>query len=380
MRFLHTSDWHLGASDGVTNLFDDQYFFVDDICRIISENKVDAVLLAGDVYDRSVASAEAIKLYDYAMSKLCIDMRIPVLTIAGNHDSAERLSSCRDLLAGAGLHIAGDLEREVRRISFEETDVYLLPWITEEKVKSVFPEKKADVKSIEDAFRIVLDTIREDFVPGKKHILVSHAFITNTPTCTSDRAAVIGLATQVSAELFEGFDYVALGHLHAPRDVNSFIRYSGTPMAYSFGDEEKQTKSVTIIDTADMSRSIVPLKQLHKRTTLTGTLEEILHPTAEADVINGYVKAEVTDSVIGAETISRLKDIYPHILDWHGKMYTGSEGKTSMTLEEYEKFADDPMEVFRRFCIDKRGGEPNAHQTELFAKAVKEAENETLIS
>lgn len=380
MRLLHTSDWHLGASDGARSLLEDQYFFVDDICRIAAENKVDAVLLAGDVYDRSVASAEAIKLYDYAMSKICLEMRIPVLTIAGNHDSAERLSSCRDLLAGAGLHIVGDLEKEPCVVELGDTDVYLLPWITEEKVKGVFPEAKAEIKGIEDAYRVVLDKLRASFAPGKKHILVSHAFITDTPTSTSDRAAEIGTATQVSAELFEGFDYVALGHLHAPHDVNSFIRYSGTPMPYSFGKEEKQTKSVTLIDTADMSRVEVPVKLLHKRTTLTGTLEELLHPTAEADVANGFVNAAVSDCVIGAETLSMLRGVYPNLLDWHGKNYSGSEGSTSMSLEEFEQLADKPEEIFRRFCIDRLKREPDEHQIELFAKAVKEVNNETVIS
>jgi len=379
MRFLHTSDWHLGACDGVTGFKDDQKFFISEICRIAGEEQVDAVLLAGDVFDRSVSPAEAISLYDDAMSTLCIDMKKSVLVIAGNHDSAERLSSCRDLLAKAGLHIAGELEREPMVVSFDDTDVYLLPWITEEKVKTVFPEEKPNIKSIEDAYRIVLDKLRAGFAPGKKHFLVSHAFIRDCKPCESDRAAVIGFATQVSAQLFEGFDYVALGHLHAPGEVTPAIRYSGTPMPYSFA-EEGQTKSVTIIDTDDMSHKIVPVELLHKRTTLSGTLSELLHPTADKSVTEGYVNAIVSDTVIGTEVLGQLREVYPNLLNWNGINYSGADGRTSLSLEQFEELASDPVEIFRHFCRDIMNIEPNDRQAELFAKAVEEVNHETLIS
>ena len=381
MRFLHTSDWHLGAGEGTKSLLKDQEYFIDDICRIITENAVDAVLLAGDVYDTSVSTREAIRLYDRTMSRLCLDMHVPVLMIAGNHDSSERLSTCRDLLSGAGLYVAGEVERMPNIVEIGDSDIYLLPWITEEKVKSVFPESKESIKSLEDAYRVVLDMLRESFRPGKRHILVAHAYIENCPTSESDHAAVIGTASQVSAKLFDGFDYVALGHLHAPNDVTKTIRYSGTPMAYSFGDEEKQTKSVTIIDTADMSRTVVPVRQLHCRTTITGTLEEVLHPNVTEEVRTGYVKLIVTDSYIGTEAAARLRDIYPELCDWHGTEYTSTGGKTVMTMEEFEALADDPIEILRRFCSEKIGIELTEHQTELFTKAVEEVENsETVIS
>ena len=139
MLFLHTSDWHLGATAGEQDLIEDQRYFIDAICRIVQERRVDAVLIAGDVYDRSVPSGAAVGLYDYAMDRLCRELGVRVLAIAGNHDSAERLGSCGSLLDKAGLHVLGMAQREPKAVEFPDTQVFLLPWITEEKVKSLYP-------------------------------------------------------------------------------------------------------------------------------------------------------------------------------------------------------------------------------------------------
>lgn len=378
MKILHTSDWHLGAMDGNRSLFEDQMFFIDRIAGIAKENGVDAVLIAGDVYDRSVASAEAVKLYDYAMTKLCLETGVTVLSIAGNHDSAERLSSCGELLSQAGLYICGSLERSPFAVPFPDTDIYLLPWITEEKVKSVFPDKKEEIHSPEDAYRIVTDNIRADFAPNKRHILVSHAFVTDSETSTSDRAAEIGFATQVSAKVFDGFDYVALGHIHKPQNVTERIRYSGTPMPYSFGKEETQEKSVTLIDTGDLSQKILPLPILHSRKTFSGTLTEILHPTCSDDEKNGFVRLNITDEYLGLETLSRLREIYPNLLEAFGKSFEGEETTVTLKVEDLKKIENDPIEVFCHFCREQTGEEADPHLLELFKEAVKKTEEETV--
>lgn len=378
MIFLHTSDWHLGATEGEYDLLEDQYYFVDEICRIISERKVDAVLLAGDVYDRSVASAAAIRLYDYAMNRICRELHTKVLTIAGNHDSAERLSSCRQLLEKAGLYISGAAEREPKVISFDDTEVFLLPWITEEKVRSLYPEERESIGSLTDAYRVVTSHMRDRFLPDKKHIVVSHAFITNSETSTSDRAAEIGFATQVSADVFDGFDYVALGHIHKPQDVSARIRYCGTPMPYSFGKEETQVKSVTLLDTETMAQEIIPLPLLHKRTTFTGTYEELLNLNCPEEEKNGYVRLNVTDTAIGLELLSKLKLVYPHPLVVSGKVYEGDETTITLTMEELEQMENDPRQVFKSFCREEMGEEATPHFVELFEKAVSRYEEGTV--
>ena len=376
MLFLHTSDWHLGATGGERELLEDQRAFIDAICQIVEKRHVDAVLLAGDVYDRAVASAAAIGLYDDAMDRLCRELGVPVLVIAGNHDGPERLASCGSLLDRAGLHVLGAAQREPKVVSFPEAEVFLLPWITEEKVKSLYPEEREKIQSLPDAYRVALDRMRERFTPGKKHIVLAHAFITDAETSTSDRAAVIGTAAQVPASVFDGFDYVALGHIHKPQNVNAYVRYSGTPMAYSFGKEESQEKSVTLLDTETMEKEIVPLMPLHRWTTLEGPYETLLAGEYPEETKNGYVRLNVTDSAVGLEMLSRLREQYPNALVIAGKAYDGDNTSITMTMEQLEQLESDPQEVFRSFCREEMNQEATDHFLELFKNAVAVAEEE----
>lgn len=376
MIFLHTSDWHLGATGGERDLWDDQKYFIDAICGIVREKRVDAVLLAGDVYDRSVPAASAIGLYDYAMNRLCGELGVKVLTIAGNHDSAERLASCAGLLDKAGLYLQGAAQREPRVVEFADSQVFFLPWITEEKIKSLYPEERDGITDLTEAYRVAVNHMREKFIPGKHHLLLSHAFITNAETSTSDRAAEIGFATQVPASVFEGFDYVALGHIHKPQQVNPFIRYSGSPMAYSFGREERQEKSVTLIDTASMTQEVVPLPLLHRWTTLTDCYEALLAGEYPEEIREGYVRLNVTDTAVGLDMLSRLRQVYPNALVVAGKTYDGEDTTITLTMEQLEQMESDPAEVFKSFCREEMGQEATDHFLQLFARAVEEADAE----
>lgn len=376
MIFLHTSDWHLGATGGERDLWDDQKYFIDAICSIVREKRVDAVLLAGDVYDRSVPAAPAIGLYDYAMNRLCGELGVKVLTIAGNHDSAERLASCAGLLDKAGLYLQGAAQREPRVVEFADSQVFFLPWMTEEKIKSLYPEERDSINSLTDAYRVAVNHMREKFIPGKHHLLLSHAFITNAETSTSDRAAEIGFATQVPASVFEGFDYVALGHIHKPQQVNPHVRYSGIPMAYSFGKEERQEKSVTLIDTASMTQEVVPLPLLHRWTTLTDSYEALLAGEYPEEIREGYVRLNVTDTAVGLDMLSRLRQVYPNALVVAGKTYDGEDTTITLTMEQLEQMESDPAEVFKSFCREEMGQEATDHFLQLFAQAVEEADAE----
>ena len=376
MIFLHTSDWHLGATGGERDLWDDQKYFIDAICSIVREKRVDAVLLAGDVYDRSVPAASAIGLYDYAMNRLCGELGVKVLTIAGNHDSAERLASCAGLLDKAGLYLQGAAQREPRVVEFADSQVFFLPWMTEEKIKSLYPEERDGITDLTEAYRVAVNHMREKFIPGKHHLLLSHAFITNAETSTSDRAAEIGFATQVPASVFEGFDYVALGHIHKPQQVNPFIRYSGSPMAYSFGREERQEKSVTLIDTASMTQQVVPLPLLHRWTTLTDSYETLLAGEYPEEIREGYVRLNVTDTAVGLDMLSRLRQVYPNALVVAGRTYDGEDTTITLTMEQLEQMESDPAEVFKSFCREEMGQEATDHFLQLFARAVEEADAE----
>ncbi|MCQ2540634.1 MAG: exonuclease subunit SbcD [Acetatifactor sp.] len=370
MRILHTSDWHLGMSDQNMSLKEDQIAFIDEICDIVEKESIDVVVIAGDVYDRSLSSGEAKQLYSYAMDKLCVQLKKRVICIAGNHDGPEQLANCGSLLEQAGLFVLGALEKEPVIVETEEADFYLMPWFTEEKVKTLYPEKREEITSLTDAYGVVCDKARETFAPGKKHIAVSHAFISGSTTSTSDRAAVIGFASQVPVSVFEGFDYVALGHIHKPQNVGKNARYSGTPMAYSFGQEEKQEKSVTIIDTKDMKPYEVFLHPLHERTTITGTFEEVMHYDCSDSIRNGFVRADVTDIYLGMEAVSQLYARYPKLVTFSGKTYQSEDGGIRMTMEEFKELESNPLAIFESFCREISGEEPSEHLMKLFLAAM----------
>lgn len=371
MKFLHTSDWHLGMTfRGGLSYEEDQKYAIEQICKIAVEEQVDGILLAGDVFDKSVASKDALRVYDESMTYICSKLNIPIYMIAGNHDGAERISQCNELLKKSGLYIAGALEAEPQVVHLDGVDIFLLPWISTDKVKAIYPDFADDVTSMESAYQVVLDQYRERFVEGRKNILVSHAYVASAETSVSDRAAEIGHATIVDAKVFDGFDYVALGHIHGPQQITDRIRYSGTPMAYAFGKEEKQTKSVTTIDTDTMIPREIPLVQLHKRTTLTDTFEVLMKADYEKDILDGYVRLEVTDSYVGMESYASFKEKYKNLLEVVSPNYEGGEAKITMTVDEFESAQTDPEIVFKRFCEDILEMAPDQHILDLFHNAL----------
>lgn len=380
MKFLHTSDWHLGMSvRGVISYLEDQKFMLNEICEIAVREGVDGIFVSGDIFDKSVANSEAIQLYDDTMTRLCVEMGIPVYIIAGNHDGAERLSMCNRLLSKSGLHILGSLEKDPVYFNKGDVDIYMLPWISTEKVRSIYPDEAENIVTLEDAYRVVLDAYYKTFESGHKQILLAHAFLSNAQTSTSDRAAEIGHATMIQAALFDKFSYVALGHLHGPQQITDHIRYSGTPMSYSFGKEEKQEKSVTIIDTDSLQQTIIPIQSLHKRTTLTGTFEELVKADFDEEIVNGYVRLEVTDCFVGMQAMADLRQQYPNLLEVSSKSFERDDAKITMTIEEFEECSKDPKEIFLRYCEDILEDKPGEHLTELFESALKKYEKEALM-
>ncbi|MBR6228884.1 MAG: exonuclease SbcCD subunit D [Eubacterium sp.] len=406
MKLLHTSDWHLGRMEGnERSLWEDQKYAINEIYRIAGEEKADGILLAGDVFDRSIASTDAIKAFDEIIRHLCVDMDIPVYTIAGNHDGAERVSQHSRLLRKAGLHISGSLQREPFVVREEGVDIFLLPWITTDKVRSVFPEQAEEIRTMEDAFRVVLDCYREEFREGCRHILVAHAFIEKAETSESERATeVVGLAASVPAAVFDGFDYVALGHLHGYQRPGEHVYYSGTPMAYSFGREESHRKSVILYDTeADPDQAVrrIPVRQLHARATLTGELEALRtmdFAALESDprehleedrlpeeaignldeyIRNGYLRVCVTDRFVGTEVIAELNRCYPNILLISGRNYEEKEdSRISLKPEELSGLETRPEEVFLRYIRDMGIEGPEDRFLELFHESTAEYREE----
>ena len=201
---------------------------------------------------------------------------------------------------------------------------------------------------------------------------MGHAYVRTAETSVSDRSAEIGGATMVDASVFEGFDYVALGHLHGPQSIGKNIRYSGTPMAYSFGKEEKQTKSVTVYDTESEKQKIIPLFQLHVRKTLPGTYDELMKADFSEEILNGYVRLEVSDAYVGLETMALFREKYVNLLEVGGNDYNNEDMKITMTVDEYEQNDSDPAAIFKHYCMDVIGSEPDEHKVELFNRAIED--------
>lgn len=373
MKLLHTSDWHLGITvRGTARYIDDQKYIIDEIIKIAQERDVDGIIIAGDIFDKNVAASEAIRLYDEVITDICTDLDIPVFIIAGNHDGADRLSQLNRLLQKSGVYISGSLKKEPQVYSFSDTDIFLLPWISTDKVKTVFPEKADEIDSLEAAYRVVLDQYREKFISGHKNVIVSHAFVSGAETSVSDTAAVVGKAAMISGSVFDGFDYVALGHIHGPQKVSEKIRYSGSPLCYSFGSEEKQQKSVIIFDTETAACELVPLMPLRKRITLKDTLENILKADYSEEILNGYLRLEITDVYVGYETASMFKDLYVNYLEYSCPSIEAETENITMSVDDLEEIKKDPRLVFNAYCEDVLNISPSERIRKMFDKALND--------
>ena len=366
MRILHTSDWHLGMPLKLGTMIEDQQYFLDQLYSIIGEYGADAVICAGDVYDSSVTNAEAIGLYSSAITKICKELGKKMIVIAGNHDSGARLASGRELLETAGLYVSGKIERNIKPVSVGNADIYPVPFFNRDEVIALFPDKKSEITSQEAATKILCDSIREAMDPSRVNIIAAHAFITSAELSDSDRAAQVGQATSVSKDVFAGFDYAALGHIHKPQAITETVRYSGSPIKYSFGAEETQQKQVIIYDTETKEIIPVALRMLHDRKSISGTYSEI---SAMDGIEDCYLKVTVTDRIASLELLSELREKFPGILELYGMGYEGFGEETSITIDELTRL--DETDIMIRFLEEQYHYTPNEAQIGLYREVLK---------
>lgn len=370
MKIIHTSDWHLGISLHNASLLEEQKNFVDFLAMTVKEQNIDAVMIAGDIFDHSVSSAEAISLYNETVTKLCNEIGIPVIISAGNHDGAARLASCSELLKKAGLFIFGKLSKEISMVEINDVDIYVLPYFNTDEVKALFPEHK--ISSYADAMNCVLTAIKHNFKPGKRNILMCHCFVSGSVLSESDRAAMVGGTSVVPSEIFNGFDYVALGHLHKPQDRGYNIRYSGSPLKYSFSESEHK-KSVTILNIGEEitfeELEIVPSKDVR---VIRGTYDEIIALAEIDQKRDDYIKIEVSDKYAGMEAVELFRTYYNNLLNISGKISETEE--TSLTVEEL--YSLSPDDILKRFYNEVTGSDLVEEQLQLFMEAMEAVENE----
>lgn len=367
MKLIHTSDWHFGMALGTGSYAEDQRYFLQQLYDLIRKEQVEAVLLSGDVYDSSVTNAEAIGLYNEAVTKLCLELGVKLIVIAGNHDSAARLSACRELLKSAGLYVTGRLEREMEPVLLDDgkVAVYSLPFFGRDEVTALFPEKKGEIRSQETAMLAVCDHIRENMDNNKCNIVLSHSLIVNAEISESDRSARVGFATAVSKDVFDGFDYVALGHIHKPQVIAPHVRYCGSPLKYSFGSEENQEKGVVLIDTDTMEQRFVSLAPLRERRTVEGTYEEL---TARQDIREDYLRLYVTDRYAGLDLVADLREKFPYLLEVYGKGLTENDSLSALSVEQLQTMNEE--DIMEKFMAENFSYSPTPEQQELFRQVL----------
>lgn len=367
MKLIHTSDWHFGMPVGTGSYAEDQRYFLNQLYDLIRQEQVEAVLLAGDVYDSSVANAEAIALFNEAATMLCMELGVKLIVIAGNHDSAARLAACRELLRASGMFVTGRLERDPEPVLLDDGNVavYSLPFFGRDEVVALYPERAEEVHSTESAMLVVCDEIRKKMDENRRNILISHSLIVNAELSESDRSARVGFATAISKDVFEGFDYVALGHIHKSQIIAPHIRYSGSPVKYSFGAEEKQQKGVVLIDTDTMDQRFVPFSLLRDRKTVEGTYEELISQT---ELAGDYLRLRVTDRFPGLELQADLRQRFPYLLEVSGMSLTEHGEGTALSMEGLQKM--DETDIMLQFFGEHFQYNPTDSQLALFREVL----------
>lgn len=362
MKLIHTSDWHFGMPVGTGSYEESQRYFLEQLYKLIQKEQVEAVLCSGDIYDTSVTNAEAIRLFNDAATTLCAQLGVKFILIAGNHDSAARLASCRELLKNSGMYVTGRLERDVEPTLLDDgkVAVYSIPFFNQNEVIALFPEVE-DIRSQEDAMKVVCDHIRDKMDPTKRNIVISHAYIVGAELSDSDRSAKVGYATAVSKDVFNGFDYVALGHIHKPQVIAPHIRYSGSPIKYSFGKEEQQEKGVVLLDTDTMEQKFVVLPLCRERKSVAGTYEEIM---VRDDLREDYLRLYVTDRYAGLELQAELREHFPYLLEVYGKSVSQGDEISALSVEELGNM--DETDIMIKFMEEIQQYTPTEEQVSLF--------------
>ena len=316
MKFLHTADLHLGKKVNEYSMLPDQAYIIDRIIEIAEEVKPDGFIIAGDIYDKSIPPAEAVALFDKLLSAL-FGLGIAVYAISGNHDSAERLDYAAGILSSNSLYIQGTYDdKGMKRIDksdeYGPLHIYLMPFVKPLHVRHALEDES--IQSYEDAMRKVVE--KECIAKDERNILITHQFVNGYFSSDSEDVLSIGGTEVIDGSVFEGFDYVALGHLHAPQGTR--IRYSGTPLKYS-KSESARAKSITLLEVKekdDITIETIPLTPMRDMRVLRGKYDELmLRSFYEGQGFqNDYIFAELLDKSPIPNAISLLRTIYPNVL------------------------------------------------------------------
>lgn len=375
MRIIHLSDLHLGKRVNGYSMLEDQKYILDEILTVIDEQKPQAIIIAGDVYDKPVPSAEAVQLFDDFLYSLT-QRNLQMLVISGNHDSPERIAFGSRFMGKSGVHMSqvynGKADLVTLSDKYGEINFYLLPFIKPSNVRRYFPDK--EINTYTDAVKLAVSQMNIN--EKGRNILITHQFVTGAVLSESE-SIMVGGTDNVESYVFDSFDYVALGHIHRPQNIGEKIRYCGTPLKYS-QSEINHIKSVTIVDIAEkcnLEISVVPLKPLHEMREIRGTYNEItLYDNYINTNLEDYVFIILTDEEDEPDAISKLRTIYPNLMKLE---YDNTRTRNSSVLSEVEKIENkSETELLSEFFEKQNGKEMSAEQLEYAEKLLEQIKEE----
>ena len=377
MKLIHLSDLHIGKRVNDFSMIEDQKYILDEIIKIIDDELPQGVLIAGDVYDKSTPSEEAVRVFDAFLSKLAA-RDLEVFIISGNHDSAAKLSFASSLIDKSGVHISPEYNGIINKYVLTGNDttvnIYMLPFIKPAVVKNVFSDEADGIGNYSDAVSACLQHsdihTRADSTRGV-NILVAHQFVTGASRSESEDISVGGL-DNVDASVFEGFDYVALGHIHGPQNIGSeVIRYCGTPLKYSFS-EANHNKSVTVIDIdkEDVNVRTVPLTPIRDMRVIKGSFEELtLKKNYENTSREDYIQVILTDEEDVIDAMAKLRVIYPNVMKLTYDSRRSARVDASSQISEVE--SKSPKELFAQLYEMQNNKAMSSRQEQIVDRMIE---------
>ena len=313
MKVLHTADWHIGKKLHGYDLLPDQAYILDQIKKIAKNEAVEAIVIAGDLYDRSVPSEDSVRLLNQTIADWNLTEQFPLLAISGNHDSATRLATGAPWFNQANFHLHTRLQEAFTPIEMKDTQFFLLPYFEPVDARIYFEDP--DLRTIQAAMPKVIAKIQESFDPKKKHVLVSHFFVAGSSKTDSETKIEVGGLDGINGNLLKDFDYVALGHLHGKDALKmENARYSGSPLKYSLSEKD-QTKGVWIVETETGEFSFRELSPLHEIQELQTSFEKLLTPAFYSTINReDYLSILLEDRAVIPNLMNQLRQVYPRII------------------------------------------------------------------
>ena len=377
MKFLHISDLHIGKRVNEFSMTEDQKYILNQILRIAEQERAEAVLIAGDVYDKSMPSAEAVQIFDWFLTGLA-DLGKTVIAVSGNHDSPERIAFGGELMRGRGVYVSpvyrGEALEVALRDEYGDISVHLLPFLKPATLRHALEGRQEEEEnrlpeSYQEALEIAVKRMEIDV--KKRNILVAHQFVTGAGRCDSEEVSVGGL-DNVDASVFDDFDYVALGHIHSPQSVGrETVRYCGTPLKYSFSEAE-QEKSVTVLEMGekgDVVLSTVPLVPLRDMRKIRGSYGEVMSRSFYQDTnTEDYVQITLTDEEDIPDGLQKLRTVYPNLMQ---VAYDNSRTRQDRTVEAAEQAErKSELELFGEFFELQNNQTMSAEQAAYMEKLI----------